>query len=218
HPSPWSENGSVLSVGLDCSAGSPRIVGEFDSAGSGEGAIVTGGGQTLVNGFAYDAMASAAVAELVTSQVRWRRNANPDPAQGPLGCVADCDGNGELDFFDFLCFQNDFAADSCEADCDGSGVLDFFDFLCFQNEFSMGCPDLSISQYSVEPPPSVDCGSVVTPFALDPRALGASVTTAASPLGGELTFDVPLIHRRVGSGWANWSHGYDGDVYFTQGR
>ena len=28
----------------------------------------------------------------------------------------------------------------CYPDCDGSGSLDFFDFLCFQNEFSAGCP------------------------------------------------------------------------------
>src|SRR5690606_38129066 len=56
------------------------------------------------------------------------------------GCYADCDGSGGLDFFDFLCFQNEFAAGSAEADCDGSGGLDFFDFLCFQNEFAAGCP------------------------------------------------------------------------------
>ena len=29
---------------------------------------------------------------------------------------------------------------SCYADCDLSGSLDFFDFLCFQNEFAAGCP------------------------------------------------------------------------------
>ena len=28
----------------------------------------------------------------------------------------------------------------CYADCDGNGALDFFDFLCFQNEFAAGCP------------------------------------------------------------------------------
>ena len=56
------------------------------------------------------------------------------------GCFADCDSSGQLDFFDFLCFQNDFAAGSLAADCDGSGVLDFFDFLCFQNAFAAGCP------------------------------------------------------------------------------
>jgi len=56
------------------------------------------------------------------------------------GCYADCDESGELDFFDFLCFQNAFAAGEKYADCDGSGYLDFFDFLCFQNEFAAGCP------------------------------------------------------------------------------
>jgi polyhydroxybutyrate depolymerase len=54
-------------------------------------------------------------------------------------CYADCDGSGELDFFDFLCFQEQFARGAPEADCDGSGSLDFFDFLCFQEEFAAGC-------------------------------------------------------------------------------
>ena len=76
----------------------------------------------------------------------------PDPPLYPLvvdigayevqidSCYADCDGSGTLDFFDFLCFQNAFAASDPYADCDTSGVLDFFDFLCFQNEFAAGCP------------------------------------------------------------------------------
>ncbi len=55
-------------------------------------------------------------------------------------CYADCDGSGSLDLFDFLCFQNDFAASAPSADCDASGALDFFDFLCFQNAFAAGCP------------------------------------------------------------------------------
>ncbi|MFG0286470.1 MAG: hypothetical protein ACF8R7_18810 [Phycisphaerales bacterium JB039] len=62
---------------------------------------------------------------------------------GPIvdaGCYADCDGNGALDFFDFLCFQSAFAAGDFYADCDASGALDFFDFLCFQNRFDVGCP------------------------------------------------------------------------------
>jgi hypothetical protein len=57
-----------------------------------------------------------------------------------IACYADCDGSGSLDFFDFLCFQNAFAAGSSAADCDFSGQLDFFDFLCFQNAFAAGCP------------------------------------------------------------------------------
>jgi len=54
-------------------------------------------------------------------------------------CPADCDGSGDLTFFDFLCFQNLFAAADPQADCDGSGRHDFFDFLCFQNAFVAGC-------------------------------------------------------------------------------
>jgi hypothetical protein len=55
-------------------------------------------------------------------------------------CYPDCDGSGELDFFDFLCFQNEFAAATLYADCDASGRHDFFDFLCFQNAVAAGCP------------------------------------------------------------------------------
>jgi hypothetical protein len=55
-------------------------------------------------------------------------------------CRADLNGDGVLDFFDFLEFQDLFAAGDPRADFDGSGVLDFFDFLAFQNEFAAGCP------------------------------------------------------------------------------
>src|SRR5690606_2671749 len=58
----------------------------------------------------------------------------------PVFCYADCDGSGSLDFFDFLCFQDRFAAAAPLADCDGSASLDLFDFLCFQNAFAAGCP------------------------------------------------------------------------------
>src|SRR5690606_21016015 len=72
-------------------------------------------------------------------------HANPHPAVTDIyllgeGCYADCDESGELDFFDFLCFQSAFAAGEPYADCDRSGILDFFDFLCYQDEFAAGCP------------------------------------------------------------------------------
>ncbi|UYV11204.1 MAG: EF-hand domain-containing protein [Phycisphaera sp.] len=61
-------------------------------------------------------------------------------AEGPeSGCPADCDGDGSLSLFDFLCFQNLFAAGDPLADCDGDGSLSLFDFLCFQNAFAAGC-------------------------------------------------------------------------------
>ncbi|MFG0284530.1 MAG: GC-type dockerin domain-anchored protein [Phycisphaerales bacterium JB039] len=56
------------------------------------------------------------------------------------GCRADLTGDGSLDFFDFLEFQNLFAAGDLQADFTGDGALDFFDFLAFQNEIAAGCP------------------------------------------------------------------------------
>ncbi len=109
-----------------------------------------------------------------TSEYEWASAAAPDGkggvvisgmTQGSLGgpnagerdafvarhelnlCYADCDkstGNGVLDIFDFLCFQNSFVlGEPYACDCDtstGVGVCDVFDFLCFQNAFVVGCP------------------------------------------------------------------------------
>ena len=55
-------------------------------------------------------------------------------------CYADCDRNGVLDTFDFVCFQSAFAAGEPYADCDNNDVFDTFDFVCFQNAFVAGCP------------------------------------------------------------------------------
>jgi len=54
-------------------------------------------------------------------------------------CYADCDRSGELDIFDFLCFQNQFIIEDPLADCDDSGGWDIFDFLCYQDKFAAGC-------------------------------------------------------------------------------
>lgn len=58
-------------------------------------------------------------------------------------CYADLNGDGELDFSDFLAFQNALLANDPAADCDrtqGARVFDLFDYLCFQNAFMQGCP------------------------------------------------------------------------------
>ena len=55
------------------------------------------------------------------------------------GCYADFNGDGTLDFFDFLAYTNSFNAGEDNADCDNGGNLDFFDFLCYTNEFNAGC-------------------------------------------------------------------------------
>ena len=61
------------------------------------------------------------------------------PVDGGTACRADCDGDGALSLFDFLCFQNLFDAGDRRADFDGDGSLTLFDFLAFQNEFDTGC-------------------------------------------------------------------------------
>ncbi len=66
--------------------------------------------------------------------------ANPDST-----CRVDLDGDGELTVFDFLEFQNLFAAGDLAVDFDGDGELTIFDFLEFQNEFVQGCPGEPIS-------------------------------------------------------------------------
>ncbi|MFG0282835.1 MAG: GC-type dockerin domain-anchored protein [Phycisphaerales bacterium JB039] len=73
-------------------------------------------------------------------------NAPDDPARRILltatvegDCRADLTGDGVLDVFDFLEFQNLFARGDPRADFTGDGALDLFDFLQFQNEFATGC-------------------------------------------------------------------------------
>lgn len=58
---------------------------------------------------------------------------------GESMCATDCDGSGELDFFDFLCFVTAHAAGDPSADCDGNGTLDLFDVICFQDQFTGSC-------------------------------------------------------------------------------
>ena len=56
-------------------------------------------------------------------------------------CYADCDPNGVLDIFDFLCFQNSFVlGEPYACECDPVPACNIFDFLCFQNAFVAGCP------------------------------------------------------------------------------
>jgi hypothetical protein len=75
---------------------------------------------------------------------------------------------------------------------------------------------------------SVDHGTGAPPAALGPYAISAlpfdgrlfsDVTNApgSPPLTGDVTFDVASSVRQIGSGWATWSHGYTGHVYYTNG-
>jgi hypothetical protein len=67
------------------------------------------------------------------------------------------------------------------------------------------------------PPPAVIGGVTMTAFPADGRPLFDVVTGVASPLGGTVGFTPSADHRVIGGGWATWSHGYTGDVYYTLG-
>jgi hypothetical protein len=62
------------------------------------------------------------------------------------------------------------------------------------------------------PPPTLGPFDMM-PFEADDRAELDDVTDVPAPGGGVLQFDHLLSHRKVGSTWLTWSHGYSGDVY-----
>jgi len=80
------------------------------------------------------------------ARIRVIPNASTTPAidnltfEGEAACYPDCTGEGTLDIFDFLCFQDAFVQGDPYADCTGEGTFDIFDFLCFQDAFVTGCP------------------------------------------------------------------------------
>jgi hypothetical protein len=66
-------------------------------------------------------------------------------------------------------------------------------------------------------PPATVGGFAMTAFGDDPRPEFGLVLDVASPLGGTVDFGALHDQRTIGSGWATWSHGYAGDVYYTGG-
>jgi hypothetical protein len=75
--------------------------------------------------------------------------------------------------------------------------------------------DITAVNLGTAAPPTTLGPYTMTPFPLDPRPLFGTVTNVPSPLGGAVGFSDTREHVRVGSGWATWSHGYTGDVYFS---
>ena len=89
-------------------------------------------------------------------------------------------------------------------------------------DFTPACGDLDFTfvfDPGSGPPPDILCGCPMTPFPDDPRPTLQDVSDVPSPCptGGDVEFSIPLGHRRIGSGWSTWSHGYTGDVYYTNG-
>jgi hypothetical protein len=70
-----------------------------------------------------------------------------------------------------------------------------------------GAPPASLGPYAIS----------ALPF--DTRSIFSDVTDAPGnpPLGGAVGFSTAMSLRQIGSGWATWSHGYGGIVYYTNG-
>ncbi|MCC6678866.1 MAG: hypothetical protein IT436_17190 [Phycisphaerales bacterium] len=62
-----------------------------------------------------------------------------DFAQVPAGCAADLNGDGIVDFADYLEFLNFYDAQDPRADFNMDGIVDFADYLEFLNHYDAGC-------------------------------------------------------------------------------
>ncbi len=65
--------------------------------------------------------------------------------------------------------------------------------------------------------PSASLGPyTMMPFPADSRTADYTpVSYVASPLGGNVVFDSPLLHVVTSGEWLTWSHDYNGDVYYA---
>jgi MYXO-CTERM domain-containing protein len=79
---------------------------------------------------------------------------------------------------------------------------------------------IQVADLGTAAPPATLGGYTLVPFGDDARpnfidVPGVSVPDGA-PFGG-ITFSPDLNKRSIGDGWATWSNGYTGDVYFSNG-
>jgi hypothetical protein len=65
-------------------------------------------------------------------------------------------------------------------------------------------------------PPATLGGYTMTAFDADGRSELIDVSSVSGPTG-DVGFSPDMNHRNVGSTWATWSHGYSGDVYYSNG-
>jgi hypothetical protein len=65
-------------------------------------------------------------------------------------------------------------------------------------------------------PPTTLGPYTMTPFGADPQPLSTDVGGVAGPTGS-VVFGASMQHLQIGNGWATWSNGYTGDVYWTDG-
>lgn len=119
----WGDFGDILTP-----ASGGHVIGEHEHSAA-PVMLETRKGHVVVNGLTWDDWGPAS--GMGRAQTMYLTT-----------CIPDFDDNGILDFFDFLAYQDAFAAGDPRADLDGGGRLTIFDFLAFQDVFAYGCPRL----------------------------------------------------------------------------
>lgn len=66
-------------------------------------------------------------------------NSQPDACES-APCIADRNGDGQLNFFDVQHFLNNYSALNASADMNSDGQINFFDVQIYLNLFAAGCP------------------------------------------------------------------------------
>jgi hypothetical protein len=158
---------------------------------------------------------------------------------GAFVLCGDLDESGIVDMTDYNMFLDAFGKCTGQpgfnalADLDGDGCITLVDFQawrncyqyqgtdCYAEAFDPPCGEQQLACNSdpgtAAPPPEL-CGLPMTPFPPDPRPNGDVIDVPAPcPVPGVIGFSQAFGHRRIGSGWMSWSHGYTGDVYYTNG-
>ena len=75
----------------------------------------------------------------IASGVSQDANGNGVPDECEDGCVADFNGDGNLNILDFVALQGAFQAGDPSADINGDGNLNILDFVAYQQLFLAGC-------------------------------------------------------------------------------
>ncbi|MCA9277762.1 MAG: SBBP repeat-containing protein [Phycisphaeraceae bacterium] len=101
--------------------------------------VITGGiavavnaaGQAHVIGTANESFAGPYIGQTDTFMLKLN-------AEAP--CYTDCDENGAVNIFDYICFGNAYSSELRYADCNRDIFFTVFDFLCFGDGYAAGCP------------------------------------------------------------------------------
>lgn len=82
---------------------------------------------------------------------------------------------------------------------------------------STASAQIAVERLGMAAPPATFRGAPTTRAPFDSRIF-QDVLSVADGMGGQISFSDPMSCRQIGMGWSgDWSHGYTGNVYFSDG-